>query len=394
MKANHNRPARSRHGSILLLTALLLVFMVALLAFAIDVGYLEVAKVQLQQSADAAALAAAEELVDTNAVTGVVNMSAPITRARNAAVQYAGLNTVCNSAPVVNSNTGNGTSGDIVIGYLSDPSNRALAMDFSNQDVFNAVQVRVQRTSAENGEVGLFFAHLLGHNSQAVQTTATAAIVHNFNGFQMPSDDSNLMMLPFAYDKQTWDKLIAGTADPEISDHYSWNDATKQISAGSDQVREVNLYPGSNVLLPSGNRGTVDIGSSNNSTADIARQITQGINASDMAYMPGNKVALNAQGALTLNGDTGISAGVKDELASIEGQPRIICLYSTVVGPGNNAQYTIVGFAGVRIMAVKLTGAASSKYVIVQPAAITVKGGIEGDGLSNYYMSSPPWLVR
>ena len=45
-----------------------------------------------------------------------------------------------------------------------------------------------------------------------------------------------------------------------------------------------------------------------------------------------------AGGKLYLNGDTGISAGVKDELASIKGQPRIIPIFSTVSGNGNNAQ--------------------------------------------------------
>ena len=70
----------------------------------------------------------------------------------------------------------------------------------------------------------------------------------------------------------------------------------------------------------------------------------------------GGSLQFNASGVLHLNGDTGISAGVKDELASIIGQPRIIPIFSSVVGPGNNADYTIVKFVGVRILAVKLTG--------------------------------------
>ncbi len=85
-----------------------------------------------------------------------------------------------------------------------------------------------------------------------------------------------------------------------------------------------------------GNRGTVDIGSSNNSTADIARQIVHGISPSDFAQL-GGKLEFDDSGKLYLNGDTGISAGVKDELASIMGQPRIIPIFSTVSGNGNNA---------------------------------------------------------
>jgi hypothetical protein len=253
----------------------------------------------------------------------------------------------------------------------------------------NAVQVTVNRSATENGEVGLFFGKLFGMSSQSVRATATAAILNNIKGFKEPADGSNLGILPFALDVDTWNAMLAGGG----TDSYSWDTTGKTISNGADGVREVNLYP-QGTGSP-GNRGTVDIGSSNNSTNDIARQIVYGINSSDLAYMPNGQVALGTDGTLTLNGDTGISAGVKDELASIMGQPRIIPLFKSVSGPGNNAQYVITQFVGVRIMDVKLTGAASSKYVMVQPANVTAKGAILGDGsTTSNYIYSPPWLVR
>ena len=157
------------------------------------------------------------------------------------------------------------------------------------------------------------------------------------------------------------------------SDNWRWNAATKTITAGSDGVLEVNLFP-QGTGSP-GNRGTVDIGSSNNSTADIARQIVYGISPSDLAHHGGSLI-WTTDGELELNGDTGISAGVKDELDSIKGKPRLIPIFSTVVGPGNNAQYTIVHWAGIRIMDVKLTGSMNQKRVIVQPAPMVVSGAI------------------
>ncbi len=84
----------------------------------------------------------------------------------------------------------------------------------------------------------------------------------------------------------------------------------------------------------------------------------------------GKPLIFDSNGQLTLNGDTGISAGVKDELASIIGQTRVIPIFSSVTGNGNNAQYRIVKWAGVRILAVRLTGAMSKKMVMVQPAPI------------------------
>jgi hypothetical protein len=82
---------------------------------------------------------------------------------------------------------------------------------------------------------------------------------------------------------------------------------------------------------------------------------------------------------MTLNGDTGISAGVKDELASIINQTRMIPIFSHVSGNGNNATYTIVQWVGVRILKVKLTGSMSSKQVIVQRAPVVARNVVAGD---------------
>jgi hypothetical protein len=108
----------------------------------------------------------------------------------------------------------------------------------------------------------------------------------------------------------------------------------------------------------------------------------------------GGSLNLDDEGEMELNGDTGISAGVKDELASIKGQPRLIPIFSIVVGPGNNAQYTIVRWAGIRIMDVKLTGSMNQKRVIIQPAPMVVSGGIPSTEETSDYLYSPVVLVR
>ena len=53
----HRRVRRS--GNILVLTAFMMVAVMAMVAFALDVGYLKVVRTQLQRSAESAALAAA-----------------------------------------------------------------------------------------------------------------------------------------------------------------------------------------------------------------------------------------------------------------------------------------------------------------------------------------------
>jgi hypothetical protein len=158
---------------------------------------------------------------------------------------------------------------------------------------------------------------------------------------------------------------------------------------------EVNLFP-QGTGSP-GNRGTVDIGGSNNSTSDIARQILHGISSSDFASLTasGRTLEFDACGKLYLNGDTGISAGVKDELAAIIGKPRVIPIFESVTGNGNNAEYKIVRWQGIRIMAVKLTGSMSQKHVTIQVAPVVVNGIVPSPtaGVSAY-VYSPVVLVR
>ena len=164
------------------------------------------------------------------------------------------------------------------------------------------------------------------------------------------------------------------------SDDFVWDSGTKTVKPGHDGQKEVNLYP-QGTGSP-GNRGTLDIGGENNSTSDISRQITDGISPADMDALAdsGRQLEFNEYGELGLNGDTGISAGVKDELLSILGEPRIIPVFKKVVGPGNNAEYTIVKWQGCRIVDVKLTGPMSKKHVTIQPAPIVSKGVIPAPG--------------
>jgi hypothetical protein len=362
------------------------VFLMAVLAFALDVGYLLTARNELQRSADAAAMAGAWELLDKTAPQGQTSSGELKQSAIYMAGLFAGYNAVTNEVPTLNVS-------DTEVGYIANPLDPTSPFVQSSAFPPNALRVRVQKTSLQNGEVPLFFARVLGKDSASAEAEATAALITNFAGFRIPSDGSNLDLLPFALDADTWNDLLAGGG----TDDYYYNASTGAITHGSDGVREVNLYP-QGTGSP-GNRGTVDIGGANNSTSDLARQILQGVSASDladpnMAHFNG-ELKFDGNGQLELNGDPGISAGIKDELATIIGRPRIIPIFSQVVGPGNNAQYTIVKFVGIRILDVDLTGSASSKKVMIQPAIVKTRGGIPSTNAdSSHFIYSPVWLVR
>jgi hypothetical protein len=372
---------------VLILTALMMTSMIALLAFAVDLGYINLARTELQRTADSAAMAATWELIDPN-FTSNVDLTSEIYTARSVASTFSQRNKVCAAGPSVDLNYANLEGGDVVVGYMADPFDPDCPMTYADMNNANAVRVKVRKASGQNGEIPYFFARVLGLNSSASQAEATAALIKNFKGFKAPSNGENLAMLPFALDLGTWNNMLAGGG----SDSYRWDADCEVIESGSDGIREVNLFP-QGTGSP-GNRGTVDLGGSNNSTADIARQITDGISPEDLAHFPDSEIKFDDNGELFLNGDTGISAGVKDELASIKGKPRIIPLFSSVEGPGNNAEYTIVQFVGVRIMDVKLTGSMNSKRVIIQPCRVFTQGGIPSEQPSSQFVYSPVWLVR
>jgi hypothetical protein len=242
---------------------------------------------------------------------------------------------------------------------------------------YNLVEVTLRRdqTVSGNGDgrLPLFFAPVIGHNTTNLKVSAMVAMIPAVGFRVRPGSNETLNMLPITMDEETWENLIQNNTGP---DNFFYDPDTGQVSNASDGVREADLYPDDDNSLPAGNRGTVDFGAGNNSTSDIERQIIYGLNEIDLSYFPNNEIRLDFT-PLDLSGDTGLSAGIKDELAAIIGETRIIPIFRTVINPGNNAVFTIVRFVGIRIMAVELTGA--NKHVYIQPDSFVdihaVRGG-------------------
>jgi Flp pilus assembly protein TadG len=389
MIRNRKQLRQNRKGAITILAALLSIVLVGMVAFCVDIGYVLTAKEELQRTADASALAACWEygqrLADGNSTTLSESY------ARTTAANYAALNHVTGNAMTMNANAANDPEGDIVFGYVADFSDSQAEFQTGGPNTSNAVRIRLHKNASANGEVPYFFARIFGLEGQGLESEAIAGMVRDIRGFRAPRDGSNVDLLPYTLDYDTWLNLVNNNS----TDNYRWNSDTNQVESGSDGWAEVNLFP-QGTGSP-GNRGTVDIGPANNSTADIAQQILYGISPSDFQSLAsqGRTLEFNEQGKLYLNGDTGISAGVKDELAAIKGQPRIIPIFESVSGNGNNAEYTIVKWQGIRIMAVKLTGSMSQKHVTIQIAPVLANGVVPSETVgTSKYVYSPVVLVR
>lgn len=371
--------ATKRRGVSLVLACTLITALVVVMAFVLDWGHISIARNELQRSADAAALAACWQLFDDKVSERSLSETEQSTH--RASSDVAAANRIANQSPTLSS-----ALADLQLGTYSF-STGSLSAATGVADI-NAVRVSVRRQQEVNGEVPLFFAKVLGKEGQAMQATAVAAMSSRIGGFRIPGSDGECLdVLPFALDLETWlDVLAKRTVDEFTS-------AGDSVLSGPDGYHECNLFP-QGTGSP-GNRGTVDIGSSNNSTADLCRQILHGISQQDLIDF-GRPFRFDHKGVILLNGDTGISAAVKAELEAIIGQKRIIPIFESVVKQGNTAWYKIVRLEGVRILEVDLTGAMNQKRLIIQPVRMLARHAVIDDAgaLESETLHTPVMLVQ
>jgi hypothetical protein len=148
-----SRSKKRRRGAIAVLAALLLIFMVGMVAFAVDLGYLALSKTQLQAAADSAALAAA------------ATTNQPQTTMVAVAQQVASANSVAGRAVQL-------SSGDIHYGNWNTTT-RAFT---SAGTAGNAVQVTVRTGSGYGGATPLFFGKVFNVASLNQSATAVATV--------------------------------------------------------------------------------------------------------------------------------------------------------------------------------------------------------------------------
>jgi len=351
-------PTKLRRGTVIVLASSSMVVVFGFAAFSIDVGYISLTKTQLQNAADAAAIGACQELVDGLGHNPTKTPGEAETDARAAAVAVAAANRAGERQSIhCNGNR------DVRLGqYVWNGSGYDKNWGVSPYNLIEVTLRRDQAIGAPDGPLPLFFAPVIGHRTATLVESATSAMIPGSGIRVRAGSNQKAGVLPFALDEPTWNNLINNNIGEQDLFTHNWED--QALASGGDGVQEINLYPNGAVSTLPGNRGTVDIGGANNSTADLSRQITDGLNETDLSYF-GGELDPSYENPLVLQGDTGISAGMKDELDLIKGEPKLIPIFTEASGNGNNSQFTIVKFVPVTVVAVKLSG--NPKYVMVQP---------------------------
>jgi Flp pilus assembly protein TadG len=149
--------ATARRSFVQLWFAVMGLMLIGFIGLAIDTGYLVYTGNQLQSAADAAALA------------GAIQMGQGDSTVRSAAVTTAAGNLAAGSAVVLDSNSSNAATGDVVLGYFD-----VATKNFDPTLSPNAVKVTACRTSARNGAIGTFFGAAFGVGTVDMTRTAIA----------------------------------------------------------------------------------------------------------------------------------------------------------------------------------------------------------------------------
>ena len=158
-----------RRGAIVVLTVVVMVFVLAMVAFAIDISYLSLVKTQLQGAADAAALAGAMELSGTD--------DPAIVRAN----ALAAIQDVASHHHIGDQNSLAIEASDVTFGKMAwNSSTNSYTTNWGNsQTPYNVVKVRAERDAGGGGEpedrLPLFFAPIIGNSKATIGATATAS---------------------------------------------------------------------------------------------------------------------------------------------------------------------------------------------------------------------------
>jgi len=370
------RQRSQRRGAIAVLMACVMIVLVALLAFALDIGYVCRVQAELQNAADAAALSGAHEAllaaVRNDADTSVL-ASSTIQAARQSAQQLGSTNRAGGLSLTL-------PTADVVVGYVQHPGPQDIEAWHAGDPVPNCVQVTARRDAMANGALPLIFGPVLGKNYSDLRATATAAFDtgrFRVTGFKSTSGGKNSGLLPITISIDTWNHFINGGLSPDGNRHDDYTlemvlpNSTIQppsnVGTGSDDTPElVGVYPSK---AAPGDFGLVQLNPNvSQATGYTSDWIRNGPSPADLATFGSNGLQATPANPLTLQAGTGWKSSLVADFQTIVGQPRAIPLYSSNSGSGNNGEFKIVGFAGVTI--VHASGSGHHAKIVFQPSIL------------------------
>jgi Flp pilus assembly protein TadG len=341
-----------------------------MLAFAIDLSYASEVEAELQNVADAAALAGAGKLQDlfvqynspgqTNqsqivaTATGTAAGSPTKTAERVASLNKAGGVTI--TVP----------DGDVTFGYLDGSGN--YTTNYTGMP--NTISVTTRRDSTANGAVALFFGRVFGVFSKSLTATSRATIyAGDITSLQaLAGIDSHI--LPVALDVKTWTNFYATGQSPDGNTYY-----------GPNGLPQLHVYPDPGNAP--GQFGLLDVGPPQNNAPAFRNWINSGTTPNDITFLLSNKLLpVSPSAPQQWKGGPGLTSTLLANFQSVLGRPSLIpifvavqyptpgnsYIYIAASGNGQASYYAIIGFVGVTVS--DADGNGGNMNISVQPMAV------------------------
>ena len=361
-----SRPAQ-RRGLVVAHVVIGAVMFAGVAALAVDVGLLYAVRGDLQNAADAAALAGVSAYFSDAGLAQDTHRLASIVETRTQ--EYAACNKSFRSGPI------HIDVADISLAAY-DFADRTQSFSVAGSERFNAVQATTRRSKdSPNGAVAFIFASILGMKEGAVTASATAAMDDRFAGYQYEANRGPAL-LPFTVHIDIYEDLSANGPDA-----YAYDDGPLQAGDG---ISEVKLFPwkesggGSSSTTSTdnsdgaGNFGVLDFGSGGASA--VGDQIRNGISTADLQAAIGTTdvTYVTDYGEPTtyaMSGQTGAMSSMGDDLEARVGDVIGFFVHDQVTDPGTNASFRNIGIRFGRIMHVDLSGSVSERALVIQPTA-------------------------
>jgi hypothetical protein len=361
---------------VVVLTLVTLVVLIGFAALTLDVGALYNTRADLQNAADAAALAGGSALAgDAMLRVRQGSNSSSVTAEAGALILER-----AESAGLLNySFASSGTvipPGDIVSGWI-DLSSSTSSIDPSRPfSRHNAVHVYVRRMQGSaNGPVDFFFASIFGKSEGDVTASAVAAFDDRVSGYDTGAGGGDLW--PFTINLIDYDNQVAAG-----NDIYDYDAGAGNVLSGGDGMPEVNIYPAN---LAPGNFGLLNIGVGNQGTPALADHIENGvppehveneIGTSELTFYDDDGYATT----YNITGNPGLKASLESAIQTRIGDVVGILVHDQVSGSGANTVYRITGIRFARVMNVKLQGSSKSRRLWLQPVSYSGAGVVTSTG--------------
>jgi Flp pilus assembly protein TadG len=355
-----------RPGNYVALTAVMAIFLVGVVAFAVDTSWMTLTQSELQNAADSSALAGAWPLMNGCVLYQLANqtqtekdaiVASYTAQARKKAIEYAWLNSAggITNLTLKDSDVEFGFT-DATGNYIAQPSAPYLKFP-------NTIKVKIRRDSTSNGALKFFFAPAIGTDSISLTATARATIyAGTLSSFKVGKVNS--LMLPATYDYYAWQDFISTGLNP---------DGTALNDTSGNPV--IQVYPS---IKDAGNFGLISLNDTHVGASTMESWIDYGMRPADVQTLLDNKllpVSISSTPAWEWTGETGFkSSNVQDVNGQI-GKTYLLPLfrpydanpatYQPGMGVGSNFNYDIIAFVGIKIMQPQ----DATRQVYVQPAA-------------------------